>query len=289
MLKKGSQAAKNYMAKIRAKKVGAVKKLKLFKPTKLELKEAVKRLVIQSKPKKLGALPVGFIGKFWGVSFKIQNQYDIYNNVEAIIEAKDTGEIITTITGKEIKNIGFKLYNYIIHTTDIQTDDREKATLKKDIEKFVKNLDLEVKKYNLGNKKISPVKNITIPAPKKLAAPKVKKSSVIKITNKAPKKIVKSGNSIQYWEIEKQKIGSIKTNNNIKTTNSKIENVTYDVLFNDEYNSNNKGFKESLIFCKKYIKMYNGTKESYFNDYKKAFVSIINNKTGNIVFTTKIK
>lgn len=184
MLKKGSQAAKNYMAKLRAARS-------------------------KSKPKKMGALPVGFIGKFWGVSFKIQNQFDIYNNVEAIIEAKETGEIITTVTGKEEKTNTFKLYNYIIHTTDIQTDDRDKALLKKDIDKFIKNLHLEVKKYNSGNKKIAPVKNITIPGPKKLAVSKVKKSSVIKITNKAPKKIVKSGNSIQYWEIEKQKIGSV--------------------------------------------------------------------------------
>lgn len=191
MLKKGSQAARNYMAKLRAAKG-------------------------KSKPKKMGALPVGFIGKFWGVSFKIQNQYDIYNNVEAIIEAKETGEIITKITGKEEKTNSFKLYNYIIHTTNLQTDNRDKAILKKDIDKFIKNLDLEVKKYNSGNKKIAPVKKITIPAPKKLAAPKVKKSSVIKITNKAPKKIVKSGNSIQYWEIEKQKIGS---------THTKVSNI----------------------------------------------------------------
>lgn len=191
MLKKGSQAAKNYMAKLRAAKG-------------------------KTKPKKLGALPVGFIGKFWGVSFKIQNQFDIYNNVEAIIEAKETGEIIATITGNEEKSKAFKLYNFIIHTTDINTDDRDKASLKKDIDKFIKNLNEEVKKYNAGSKSTAHVKNITIPAPKKSAAPKVKKSSVIKITSKAPKKIVKSGNSIQYWEIEKQKTGS---------THTKVSNI----------------------------------------------------------------
>tara|TARA_R110000868_G_scaffold411573_1_gene705440 strand:- start:3379 stop:4209 length:831 start_codon:yes stop_codon:yes gene_type:complete len=184
MLKKGSQAAKNYMAKLRAAKG-------------------------KSKPKKMGALPVGFIGKFWGVSFKIQNQFDIYNNVEAIIEAKETGEIIATITGNEEKSKAFKLYNFIIHTANFETNDKHNASLKKDIDKFIKNLNEEVKKYNAGSKSTAHVKNITIPAPKKSAAPKIKKSSVIKITNKAPKKIVKSGNSIQYWEIEKQKIGSV--------------------------------------------------------------------------------
>ena len=64
---------------------------------------------------------------------------------------------------------------------------------------------------------------------------------------------------------------------------------TYDIYFNDEYNSNNKGFKESLIFCKKYIKMYNGSKESYFADYKNGYVQIINNQTNNTVYSTKVK
>jgi len=65
--------------------------------------------------------------------------------------------------------------------------------------------------------------------------------------------------------------------------------ATYDIHFNDEYNSNNKGFKESLAFCKKYIKIFNGTKESYFADYKNGYVQIVNNQTGNVVYSTKVK
>ena len=64
---------------------------------------------------------------------------------------------------------------------------------------------------------------------------------------------------------------------------------TYDIYFNDEYNSNNKGFKESLEFCKRYIRMYNGTKHSFFADYKNGFVQIVNNQTGNVVYSTKVK
>jgi hypothetical protein len=35
--------------------------------------------------------------------------------------------------------------------------------------------------------------------------------------------------------------------------------------------------------------MYNGTKESYFADYKNGFVQIVNNQTGNVVYSTKVK
>jgi len=60
-LKKGSKAAKDFMAKIRAKKgkskpkakkVGAYKKPTLFKPTKKQTAAAVKRLVKQAATKK---------------------------------------------------------------------------------------------------------------------------------------------------------------------------------------------------------------------------------------------
>jgi len=60
-LKKGSKAAKDFMAKIRvkkgkskpkAKKIGAYKKPTLFKPTKKQTAAAVKRLVKQAATKK---------------------------------------------------------------------------------------------------------------------------------------------------------------------------------------------------------------------------------------------
>lgn len=65
--------------------------------------------------------------------------------------------------------------------------------------------------------------------------------------------------------------------------------LTYDVYFNDESNSNNKGFKESLDFCKDYIETWNGTTESYFGLYKGGSVSISCNETEETVFETEIK
>ena len=59
---------------------------------------------------------------------------------------------------------------------------------------------------------------------------------------------------------------------------------TYDVVFNDENNSNNKGFAIGLSEAKDYIKTYNGTRESYFKDYKGGTVSIVCNETGDLIY-----
>lgn len=64
---------------------------------------------------------------------------------------------------------------------------------------------------------------------------------------------------------------------------------TYNVHFDDSENSNDKGFEQTIDYCKHYIDTYNGTNESYFADYKKGgFVSIVCNQTGEIVFLTPI-
>lgn len=39
---------------------------------------------------------------------------------------------------------------------------------------------------------------------------------------------------------------------------------SYDVIFNDNSNSNNKGMNGTQKECRQYIKFYNGTNESYF-------------------------
>ena len=41
---------------------------------------------------------------------------------------------------------------------------------------------------------------------------------------------------------------------------------TYDIHFNDENDSNNKGFNLTIQECKDYIKANNGTNHSYFED-----------------------
>lgn len=64
---------------------------------------------------------------------------------------------------------------------------------------------------------------------------------------------------------------------------------TYDVHFNDEANSNSKGWQETYLSCLDYIKAYNGTNESYFADYKGGIVSIYCNETEEDVYTEVVK
>ena len=67
------------------------------------------------------------------------------------------------------------------------------------------------------------------------------------------------------------------------------ENLTYDVQFNDNENSNSKGFKETVAYCTSYIASNNGKKASYFEDYKGGTVAIICNETSEKVFETEVK
>lgn len=64
---------------------------------------------------------------------------------------------------------------------------------------------------------------------------------------------------------------------------------TYDVVFNDNNNSNSKGMNGTKKECRQYIKNYNGTNESYFEDYKGGTVSIICNETNETVYYTTVK
>ena len=64
------------------------------------------------------------------------------------------------------------------------------------------------------------------------------------------------------------------------------EAKTYDIYFNDSYDSNNKGFSLSLEECKYWIDNNRG--ESYFKDYKGGTVSIVCNETGETVYEENI-
>lgn len=65
-------------------------------------------------------------------------------------------------------------------------------------------------------------------------------------------------------------------------------NQTFDIFFNDDNNSNNKGFAISLEDAKNYIERNNGTNESYFADYKGGTVSIVCNESEETVFEKEI-
>ena len=64
---------------------------------------------------------------------------------------------------------------------------------------------------------------------------------------------------------------------------------TFDVVFNNDTDSNSKGWTESYDYCLNYIKQNNGTNESYFADYKGGVVSIICNETEETVYNEIIK
>lgn len=63
---------------------------------------------------------------------------------------------------------------------------------------------------------------------------------------------------------------------------------TYDIQFNDNENSNSKGFELSLEEAKDYVIHNNGTDESYFKDYKGGIVSIVDNETGEHIYQTEV-
>ena len=64
--------------------------------------------------------------------------------------------------------------------------------------------------------------------------------------------------------------------------------LTYNVVFNDDNNSNDKGFENTLDYCKNYIATYNGTNESYFADYKGGIVQIVCNETEEVVYEEEV-
>lgn len=140
-LKKGSAAAKAYMAKIRAKR---------GKPTKKVGKKTLPKFLVSNKKSKtkIGALPVGFTGKFYGVPFKIYNQFDIYGKVSAIIEDTNNGREIVEVTDRIKAPAQIQAFeNYLSITAQYDIAEIKRA---KDAKNFITNLYNEVKKYNEG-------------------------------------------------------------------------------------------------------------------------------------------
>ena len=65
--------------------------------------------------------------------------------------------------------------------------------------------------------------------------------------------------------------------------------ITYDVHFNDENSSNNKGMNKTYSECMGYIAINNGTDCEYFKSYKKGTTSIVCNQTAETVYEEEIK
>ena len=64
--------------------------------------------------------------------------------------------------------------------------------------------------------------------------------------------------------------------------------LTYDVFFSNDDNVINKGFHQTYEECKGYIDSYNGTDESYFEDFKGGYVYIKCNETDEFVYEEPI-
>jgi hypothetical protein len=105
--------------------------------------------------KSIGALE-SFFGNFAGINFKIELQYNIYGNVDAIVVDKSNKNNIVLIDGNK-KNIARQInqfYNYIVNNTNIPNLEK---SLEKNITAFVKLVSDDIA---LRNKKNStPIKN----------------------------------------------------------------------------------------------------------------------------------
>lgn len=64
---------------------------------------------------------------------------------------------------------------------------------------------------------------------------------------------------------------------------------THNVYFNDEQDSNDKGMSVTRQEAKDYIKTWNGTNHSYFEDYKGGIVSVVCNETGETVYEEEVR
>jgi hypothetical protein len=164
--------------------------------TGVSLKEAFSHIYGKKKTsavkKRLGALPVGFKGSIYDIPFKIVNQYDIYNDVSAIMEDTNTGNIIVTFDGKgSAKDKAEAIVSYISKTTNIQGGYRDDKQLYSRMLKFATNMQKEVKDFNAGKKKTIKKEPIKILAPKNIVTTKKRLPSVIKLINKTIDKVYK--------------------------------------------------------------------------------------------------
>lgn len=68
-----------------------------------------------------------------------------------------------------------------------------------------------------------------------------------------------------------------------------MRNETFDVVFNDNWDSNGAGVHGTVEDCESYINIKNGDKSSYFGDYEGGTVSIVSDLTGRTVKEWRIK
>lgn len=63
---------------------------------------------------------------------------------------------------------------------------------------------------------------------------------------------------------------------------------TFDVIFNDDFNSNSKGINGTYEECMSWIESNRNDNSTYFGDYKGGVVSIVCNETEEFVYNENI-
>jgi hypothetical protein len=139
--------------------------------------------VMSGTKKRVGALPVGFTGKFLGWPFKVLNQFTLDGGVTAqIVELDPPGKIIAELDGRkeDVERAFQKIFNKILKPYSELSETATPGTWNKKsvpvaIKKFLTQLNSEVSKYNSGkDRKTKTAKPVVI----KYTA-KVKKLAVV--------------------------------------------------------------------------------------------------------------
>lgn len=138
------------------------------------------RVVSGVKRKKVGALPVGFTGKFLGWGFRVLNQYTIDGGVTAqIVESAPPGDIVAELDGRpgDDKKAATRILSSALATWQkngkYPLDKKDTKDLESRINRFTAGLNKEVKDYNSGKDRRTVKKKPAVikytPAVKKLA------------------------------------------------------------------------------------------------------------------------
>lgn len=163
--------------------------------TGVSLKEAFAHIygkkIKAAVKKRVGALPIGFKGSIYDIPFKIVNQYDIYNDVSAIMEDTNNGNIIVAFDGKgSAKDKAEAIVSYISKITNVISYKNDKELYSRML-KFATNMQKEVKDFNAGKKKTIKKEPLKILAPKNIVTTKKRLPNVIKLINKTIDKVYK--------------------------------------------------------------------------------------------------
>ena len=79
------------------------------------------------------------------------------------------------------------------------------------------------------------------------------------------------------------------TETTIKDMKTINKNHKFDVHFDNDTMSDSKGFNTTYEYCKDYIEKYNGSNESYFEDYKGGIVSIYDVTADEVVYWVEVR